>query len=72
MSLEGNIKTGFGLIFIANIILFGLIIWGIVAGVKYVKNKGLKNVVETVWEGTNSPPPTATATNTPAVTNSTN
>ena len=60
MSLEGKIKTGFGVIAIINIAIIALIIWGVIAGVKYVKKNGLKGAVETVWEGdagnTNAPP----------------
>jgi len=48
---ERNIKTGFGVVVISNVIIVILFIMGIVWVCNKVQEKGLKNIVESVWEG---------------------
>ena len=50
---NGILGTGCFII-VANIIILIAIIFGVVAGCNYIKNKGLKGAVDAVWNGTNT------------------
>jgi hypothetical protein len=42
----------FGIGAVVQIIIVGLMIWAVVAGVSYVQKHGLKTIATEVWEGT--------------------
>lgn len=44
----------FGIGVVIQIIVVGLMIWAVAAGISYVQERGLKHIVNDVWEGTGS------------------
>jgi len=63
-NFESGVKTGIAGIFVANIIIIALVISGIVWGCNKVREKGLKGIAESVWNGnTNGNVPSNVSTN---------
>jgi hypothetical protein len=65
MLSESGMKTSFVVIFIINISIIIAIICGVVYGCNKIREKGLKGVAESVWNGPTNPAPVkAVVTNT--------
>jgi len=44
----------FGIGIVIQIVVVGLMLWAVVAGISYVHKYGLKNITTEIWEGTDS------------------
>jgi len=53
-SIQKGIVRTFGIVVVINIIIFALVIFGLIWGIKKINKHGLKGCVEKVWNGNNS------------------
>lgn len=56
--MVGKAQKGIGFAVVVQGIItigvIGLVIWGLIAGIGYISDKGLKNIANDVWEGKNA------------------
>jgi len=49
-----KIGTVLSVAFIPQLLILGLLVFGTIKGVQYCNDVGLKNIIHTLWEGSNT------------------